>query len=1401
MKRILSIILLISLTAVSVSLAQNAITGDIDAFVAKTGAKASIDKATGSLSFLKFPSARAMKVDGLVPREKALNFLSQNAKLFGIRSGKDTYQVAETKRDNYGLDHVVVQQYYQGVPVYDGVLKFHYNKSADLASMNGNYIQVPKLNATPSVSARNAEEAAIRHVFNQKKGEFSAPLRAVKSTLYIFQKGLAQGYQGVRHLAYEVEVSNNVNVREFVFVSAHSKEIIEQFTGIHSIHRTLYEVSTANQIWDEGDAFPGTLDIWQQSEVVSSGHMYNFMFNAFGFKSYDGADAPMLTINNNPDINCPNANWNGTTANYCTGTAADDVVAHEWGHAYTEKTSGLIYSWQAGALNEAFSDIWGETVDQINGYMDGSENSAVRTACASSDKWMLGEQTTAFGGAIRDMWNPNCKGDPGKVSDSQYWCSGDDDGGVHINSGIINHAYALLVDGGTYNGQSITGIGLLKAAHIFWRAQSMFMTRTTDFAAQADILEAAAEELIGTDLKGLSTADPIGLTGQSISASDVAELVKVILAVELKAENSCGFKPMLAAVDNICAGGSQGNALFFENFESGLGAWTTSYQAGSLTFTTRNWLAIANGPNDHPGHVAYGEDFSGGNCTSNFQNGVISLASPVINIPAGSSGPFMMAFDHYVSIEDGWDGGNIKYRINGGPWTIIPLLAFTENGYNRILTSPAAGSDNPLAAQQAFSGSDEGSVTGTWGQSRINLSTLGLAAGQSIEFRWDMGTDGCGGWDGWYIDDVRVYTCALPTVQFAANVSVANEAEAVTAESAPNDCIKYIEKTVQVKINKAPSLPVTVNLGTPIGTAREGVTSDFSISPMSFVLEAGHLSQNIVVRIYDDAYVEGDEDFTLSYSLTTSGDAYAETFNQSHTFTIKDNDETPGAEFVELVNEGFNFGLPGTWNVPGGGEYPNNWDVVQFSNGELDPEGRPLLFLSSYAAGDVPLDKTVESVAFNTTGFSELTLTYLEAFSVYNGGFAEQGLVEVWDGSAWQTILANTEAAGTSGTFSVPAQRELLIPIAYSNPAMKIRFHYIAEYDNYWGIDNVKIVGKIPTQIESVLTVTPDKQYLGPNETAYFYDPSSGNLLAKIKNLSSFDYGCTSVQIDRVGAGAVEWLGGYNITNKTFRVTPTNPNPDGTYEITLYYTESELGAFKGNVTSMGKSEGGIGAGNARSTSYAEVKVEAAFNTDFAYTATFDSGFSGFGLSDAPPIGSLPVKLSRFEGKHTVEGNELLWVTTEEVDNDYFQIERSTNAKSFAAIGKVQGQGNSSAAYNYHFTDTEFGKGISYYRLRQFDKDGKFAISGIVSIDNGLILSTRAFPNPVRNVVSLQVDERGDDLGELQIVNSSGKVVSRVKGVKIIDGVAVHDTNGLSSGVYQAILTTEKKKYQYKIVKQ
>ena len=733
-------------------------------------ANVTISNSTSNPNFIYF--SQSVKLKSTDAKTKASEFLAENFRAFNLRSANDLVLLDETT-DNYGLKNVTYRQQYQGIPVYDGLLKFHFNAKEELSSINGNSISIAKLNTVPDITAAEAEIIARDMVTKQDLNKSNTPLQTAKTNLIIFPKNLMQGGIVTPYLAYQIEVTNKKDVREYIFINAHTGELVEQFTGIHPIGRKLYETNTTatNLKWKEGDAFPGTLSSWQQNEVVTSEHVYNFFKNAFGYVSYDAADHTMITVNNDPTISCPNARWNGTYAGYCDGTATDDVIAHEWGHAYTEYTSGLIYQYQSGALNESYSDVWGETIDLINNYMDEGENLSVRTttACSGSLRWKVGEDATSFGGAIRDMWNPNCNGDPAKVLDAaNYYCGTADSGGVHTNSGVTNHLYALLVDGGTYNGYTVTGMGFVKAAHLWWRAQKNYLTATSDFANFADALEASANDLIGVNLQGLSTTvTPAGLTGLSITSADVQNVKNGILAVQLRTSpaTQCNYTPLLAqSAPSLCASATN-NPLFKEDWENGLGNWTvTNVPTKPSTWEARDWTIKSNLPKSRPGKAIFAIDPINGDCASNLQNGILRLESPTITMPTFTSGKYEMAFNHYVATESTWDGGNIKYSLNEGSWTLVPVTAFTYNGYNSTLDGTSSN-DNPLKGQRAFTGTDGGSLGGSWGQSVIDLSKLGVTSGSKIKFRFEMGTDGCNGVEGWYLDELYVYNCSTLAVE------------------------------------------------------------------------------------------------------------------------------------------------------------------------------------------------------------------------------------------------------------------------------------------------------------------------------------------------------------------------------------------------------------------------------------------------------------------------------------------------------------------------------------------------------------------------------------------------------------------------------------------------------------
>ncbi len=759
-------------------------------------AQVSLNKATGTASFVRLkPGSLPYNIDSppgksvdKTANSQALSFLQAYGDAFGIRDLKQELQLIAVQKDHIGTLRVNYQQVYQGVPVFAGALRVHFNAKGQLTAANGTFIPDIDLETTPSLSAADAEAIALAEVVRQQgaKNKITpAGLMADNATLYVFRANLARGIPGGNYLVYEVEVGNGIDIREFVYVNAHTGKIIDQISGINeAIDRRIYNggFGSSYLVWQEGAVLPYTgADSVGINRLIDYAedtyNLFSSMTNG-AFLSWDGSDGIMHSVYNDPAISCPNANWNGTSTNYCTGVDADDTVGHEWAHAYTESTHNLIYQWQSGALNESYSDIWGEVVDFLNG--DGLDSpGGPRSAggCSvfgsgsnddNSYRWLSGEDDTAFGGAIRDMWTPTCYGDPGKVSDTQYWCSTSDGGGVHTNSGIPNHAFALLVDGGTYNGQTITAIGLTKAAHIYWRAQNMYQMRMTDFSGHADALEQSCADFSTgpMPLYELSVSNPAGVvSGETVSAADCAEVGKAIAAVELRgAPTQCNFATVLDPnAPALCTAPESPISVLTTDWESGLAGWVvgTYDVTNPATFDTPDWAVVGALPGGRSGQGAFvKDDPTLGNCGSDDESGVLYLESPVITIPGGVTTP-LLAFDHWVALETEWDGGNVKIKVNGGAWTLVPAGAFTFNAYNATLNTGGAGNTNPMANQPVFTGFNEGTVgSGNWGQSQVNLSGL-AGAGDTIQLRFEMGLDGCNGIQGWYVDDVQTYYCSF----------------------------------------------------------------------------------------------------------------------------------------------------------------------------------------------------------------------------------------------------------------------------------------------------------------------------------------------------------------------------------------------------------------------------------------------------------------------------------------------------------------------------------------------------------------------------------------------------------------------------------------------------------------
>jgi hypothetical protein len=206
--------------------------------------------------------------------------------------------------------------------------------------------------------------------------------------------------------------------------------------------------------------------------------------------------------------------------------------------------------------------------------------------------------------------------------------------------------------------------------------------------------------------------------------------------------------------------------VFEETFEADpVGRWQLDNYGVYPEYEPRDWEWTDDLPVGGEGSAFFAIDsVLIGDCRpgSDDQSGVMELVSPTIELPPGSSDP-VLAFDHWVATEPEWDGGNLKVSVNGGPFLEIQSSRYLFNGTNGRITSgsgTSGGNPNPLKGQRAWTGTNQGLLSGSWGQTQIDLDGL-VGPGDRIVLRFDFGVDGCNGAVGWYVDNIRLLATGL----------------------------------------------------------------------------------------------------------------------------------------------------------------------------------------------------------------------------------------------------------------------------------------------------------------------------------------------------------------------------------------------------------------------------------------------------------------------------------------------------------------------------------------------------------------------------------------------------------------------------------------------------------------
>ncbi len=686
---------------------------------------------TGMVRFMSTQPGKLVKTSAALswdgsPETAARSFLDEYGPAFGIRDQSEELSVMKTRSiADQGRSFVRFQQQYNGVPVMGGELIVQV-KDNNIVSVNGEAVPDIVLDTDPVIGADEARETALQAVSKWYDEDESA-LRASDPELWIYNPVLLGIDMDQDYLVWrmDVESTNLKPIRELVGVDAQSGLIVLHFNQIETAkNRFVY-----NNNNDPSAGLPGTGPVRTEGQAATginevdyaydyAGDTYDYYYTTHGRDGINGSGMDMIfTVRycypTSYGETCPltNAFWNGEQMVFGDGYAsADDVVGHELTHGVTDYESNLYYYMQSGALSEHLSDAWGEFVDLSN--VGGTDTSSVR--------WLMGEDLS--GGAIRSMSNPTLYSDPDKMTSSYYACGTSDNGGVHTNSGVGNKLVYLLVDGGSFNGQTVTIIGMTKTAKIYYEAATNMLTSGSDYADLATGLSQACQSLIGT---------------ASITSSDCQQVDSAIQAVEMDQQpTSC------AATDaNVCDTGSAVNLFFDDMEDTGSGKWTYNLLTGSGLPDL--WYYDFDRYTASGVYALKGWDYAA-------TSGAAMKMTNTVSIPSGAYMHFKQAYDFEIYSSSYYDGGVLEYSTDGGTtWTDTASL-FTDNGYTGTIKS---GTTNPLAGREGFGGYSSGYIS-----SRLDLSTL---AGNNVRFRFRIGSDSSTGGRGWWVDDVRVYTCSV----------------------------------------------------------------------------------------------------------------------------------------------------------------------------------------------------------------------------------------------------------------------------------------------------------------------------------------------------------------------------------------------------------------------------------------------------------------------------------------------------------------------------------------------------------------------------------------------------------------------------------------------------------------
>lgn len=697
-------------------------------------------RADGSVDFIGTdvgePLQRPEGVQASSPaKEAATAFVAEHTDELGISDDVDL-TAGRTHVQSSGNTTVRVQQSVDGVEVLGAEYAVQLDEDNRVVSTTGDAVSPDVRVARPTVPRAEA----VRLARTWLAAEEGVALREVDGTprgLKIFDPRIVGGDAvPVAHTVHEVETSTGDAVRKRVFIEVTTGAFIGAFDLVHgALDRWVCDgqeqrgkdTRCTSPVLTEGGSTAGkNVDVLRAHQYA--GATYNFFKREFNRDSIDGRGMRLVSTARycppSGQGGCPwdNAAWDSRNKQMLYGTGfagADDVVGHEFTHGIIDHTSRLFYHSQSGALNESIADVFGEFIDWENG--DGSR-----------DRWLMGEDLPI--GAIRDMANPNRGRQPARMRDPLFYSGTGDSGGVHVNSGVGNKTAQLATDGGSFNGQTVTGLGMRRVAAIWYETNSGLLTSASDYQDFGRGLRQACRNLTGKALPG---------GPETITAAHCAELAKVIRATELD-------RPRPGVKDaQICAPSKKAKYTFRENFEKKPKQLRKRWKAQRPWFVPgssngRYDVAWAtSGTKSMWGYDRAGNEFP--RSSKGKSRAYWVKTKKKVKVPKKGRLTFKHAYMFDVWNGKNASGGRVEYSLNGKKWRDV----YRGKYPNRVQRKGSA-----FSKKRAFAGYSGGFRT-------ESVAFPKKARGKKVFLRFRIGSDANKriASYGWFVDDVGVYRC------------------------------------------------------------------------------------------------------------------------------------------------------------------------------------------------------------------------------------------------------------------------------------------------------------------------------------------------------------------------------------------------------------------------------------------------------------------------------------------------------------------------------------------------------------------------------------------------------------------------------------------------------------------